>query len=232
MSDELYYTDDWGGGSDYTADPDMTYHGDESWLPTELGGIPIDQLLTYAPEGLGYDPIAAAIDQWLSSQLPQENVGSQTVARVEAPEGSVSQQPVGGINAVSQAMTSGAPEKSILERFASALTPTAKTNPYAQISEKDMQAMAPRDRAMFQMLQAQYEAKQPSTFERLLQLGLAGGSALASYSGAQSANKERERIAKLQEQQMADYNAAKQRLNMPGGYASLKPASVAFKPLA
>ena len=228
MSEELYYTDDWGGGSDYTADPDMAYYGDESWLPTELGGIPIDQLLTYAPEGQGYDPITAAIDQWLSYQLPQENVGSQTVAQVVAPEGNVSRQPVGALTAVSNAPTSGAPEKSYLERFMSALA--TKASP--QIPDDIKKLLPPQYLAQLEVERMRAEAKQPSTFERLLQLGLAGGSALASYSGAKDANKERERIAALQAQQMADYNAAKQRLNMPGGYASLKPASVAFKPLA
>jgi hypothetical protein len=235
MSDELYF-DDWGAESNSPAE--STYPSEELYFDDwGVGSNALDNSYYIDDWNAGFgeyspDVIQALLEQFALPVSDQILIGDQTVAREEAPGGTVSQQPVGGINAVSQAMTSGAPEKSILERFASALTPTAKTNPYSQISEKDMQAMAPRDRAMFQMLQAQYEAKQPSTFERLLQLGLAGGSALASYSGAQSANKERERIAKLQEQQMADYNAAKQRLNMPGGYASLKPASVAFKPLA
>jgi hypothetical protein len=107
MSDELYYTDDWGGGADYSADSDMTYYGDEAWLPTELGGIPIEQLLTYAPEGQGYDGFSqdalANLIQSLSYQLPQETiaVGDQSVAQVVAPDGNVSQQPVGGVNGVS-----------------------------------------------------------------------------------------------------------------------------------
>lgn len=76
-------------------------------------------------------------------------------------------------------------------------------------------------------------------WQNLLRLGLAGFGALGSYNSAKKANSLAEQSAAqnqaIMQGALNNYAAAQQRpskYTLPGGYASLTPADVRFKPLA
>lgn len=71
------------------------------------------------------------------------------------------------------------------------------------------------------------------TWQNLLKLGLGGLGALAGYKASKDARDRAEKYdderRALVAQQNAAYGQAKQRLNLPGGYASLSPATTSFR---
>jgi hypothetical protein len=242
MSDEYYYTDDWGGDSDYTADPEMSYYGDdgdEAWLPTELGGIPLEQLLTYAPEGQGYDGFIQSIlaqQETPSVMMPLSAFGpAQSTEQLIS---NISGVPLSSLTGTQFADLGQAPEQSLWDKGRGLLNSFTeqKTNPYDQVlaqAQADGRNLSPDAWAKLALASAQWEAKQPSAFEQLLKLGLPVVGGLMSYNDAKSRNKAAEAYTDQLKQREANYTALAKKTSLPpGGYAALKvinPVSLAPK---
>jgi len=257
MSDELYYTDDWGGGADYTADPDIAYYGDETWLPVELGGTPIEELLVDGVQG--YDGFNQDTIAQLLQQLTEQPQASQPPVEIPAsafgPSGALnkyltpqdlSQLPkVGGLDLASIAGVSSESTASPEERrqlfksnssdSSGALQPQRiegtnqgiVTLPNGQMAVVNM---APESTGFINKDTGEYN------WSKLLQLGLGLAGGLAAYKGATKANTlgqqaatQNEAVVKQAQENYATQQARPSKFTLPGGYASLSPATTSMR---
>lgn len=250
MSDELYYTDDWGGSGG--AAPDIAYYGDEAWLPIELGGTPTDQLVVdgvQGYDGLNQDTLSRLVQlvaaQQPATEIPASEFGpSGALNRYLTPQ-DLSQLPkvggldLAGIAGVSSESTASPEERRQLFKSNGGDSSGALQAQRIEGTNQGIITLPNGQMAVVNMTPESTGLTDKDgeyNWAKLLQLGLGIGGLALGAKGATKANQlgqqaatQNEAVVKQAQQNYATQQARPSQYTLQGGYASLSPATTSMR---